>query len=101
MMYDLVSVGRSNMDLYSQDIGAAFADITGFDATVGGSPTNIAIGVSRLGLRSVALTAVGDDRVGEVDRGGGTEAVDEQHAAWARSIRGRVSMIQPEADLSN
>jgi 5-dehydro-2-deoxygluconokinase len=56
------------MDLYAQDIGVAFADITGFDAMVGGSPTNIAIGVSRLGLRSVALTAVGDDGVGEFVR---------------------------------
>ena len=44
MMYDVVSVGRSNMDLYSQDIGAAFADITGVDATVGGSPTNLKCG---------------------------------------------------------
>lgn len=65
MTYDLVSLGRCNMDLYSQDIGAAFADITGFDAFVGGSPTNIAIGVNRLGLVSVALTAVGDDGVGD------------------------------------
>jgi 5-dehydro-2-deoxygluconokinase len=56
------------MDLYSQDIGVAFAHVTGFDAVVGGSPTNIAIGVSRLGLRSVALTAVGDDGVGEFVR---------------------------------
>ena len=64
-MYDLVTVGRVNMDLYSQDIGAAFADITGFDAMVGGSPSNIAIATSRLGLRSIALTAVGDDRVGD------------------------------------
>lgn len=64
-VYDLVTVGRVNMDLYSQDIGAEFADITGFDAMVGGSPSNIAIGTSRLGLRSIALTAVGDDRVGE------------------------------------
>ena len=63
--YDLVTVGRANMDLYSQDIGAAFEDITGFDATVGGSPTNIAIGTARLGLRSVAFTGVGDDRVGD------------------------------------
>jgi 5-dehydro-2-deoxygluconokinase len=32
---------------------------------VGGSPSNIAIGTSRLGLRSIAFTAVGDDRVGD------------------------------------
>ena len=63
--YDLVSLGRANMDLYSQDIGAAFEDITGFDAMVGGSPTNIAIGLSRLGMRSAALGAVGSDRVGD------------------------------------
>jgi 5-dehydro-2-deoxygluconokinase len=63
--YDLVTVGRSNMDLFSQDIGAAFEDVTGFDTAVGGSPTNIAIGTARLGLRSIAFTAVGDDRVGD------------------------------------
>ena len=64
-LYDLVSIGRANMDLYAQDIGADFEDVTGFDAMVGGSPTNIAIGAARLGLESVALTAVGDDRVGD------------------------------------
>ena len=63
--YDLVTVGRANMDLYSRDIGAAFEDVTAFDAMVGGSPTNIAIGTARLGLRSLAFTGVGDDRVGD------------------------------------
>lgn len=61
---DLVSVGRVNMDLFSQDIGAEFEDVTGFDAMVGGSPTNIAIGTARLGLHAVALTGIGDDAVG-------------------------------------
>jgi len=63
--YDLITVGRVNMDLYAQDIGAEFRDVTGFDAMVGGSPTNIAIGTSRLGLKSIAFTGVGDDLVGE------------------------------------
>ena len=61
---DLVTVGRVNMDLFSQDIGAEFEDITGFDAMVGGSPTNIAIGTARLGIGTAVLTAVGDDAVG-------------------------------------
>lgn len=65
MTIDLLAIGRANLDLYSQDIGAAFEDITGFDAMVGGSPTNIAIGVSRLGLASAILTAVGTDRTGD------------------------------------
>lgn len=62
---DLITIGRANMDLYSRDIGASFAEVpSGFDAMVGGSPTNIAIGTSRLGLQTVALTAVGDDEIG-------------------------------------
>ena len=65
MNYDLITVGRVNMDLFAQDIGAEFADVTGFDAAVGGSPTNVAMGTSRLGLRTVAFTAVGEDTVGD------------------------------------
>jgi len=63
--YDLVAMGRSSIDLYSNDIGAPFADITGFAAYVGGCPTNISVGVQRLGLRAALLTAVGDDVVGD------------------------------------
>ena len=47
--FDLITFGRSSIDLYSQNIGADFIDIKGFDAFVGGSPLNIAVGVSRLG----------------------------------------------------
>ncbi len=63
---DLITVGRVNLDLYSQQIGAPFREVTGFEAMVGGSPTNIAIGTARLGLRSAAFTAVGDDQVGDL-----------------------------------
>ncbi|MGA9594927.1 MAG: 5-dehydro-2-deoxygluconokinase [Acidimicrobiia bacterium] len=66
MSIDLITVGRVNLDLFAQDIGAEFADVTGFDAAVGGSPTNIAMAAGRLGLRSAAFTAVGDDTVGEL-----------------------------------
>ena len=65
MTFDLITVGRVNMDLFAQDIGADFADITGFDVAVGGSPSNVAMGTSRLGLKTVAFTGVGDDTVGE------------------------------------
>lgn len=64
MTYDLVTIGRVNMDLFSRDIGAEFSDIRSFDAMVGGSPANIAISSARLGLRSALLTAVGEDVVG-------------------------------------
>ena len=62
--YDVISMGRSSIDLYSNDIGAPFEEITSFAAYVGGCPTNISVGTRRLGLRSAVLTAVGDDPVG-------------------------------------
>ena len=68
MKYDLITVGRVSMDLFARDIGAAFHDISAFESGVGGSPVNIAIGASRLGLKSIAFTAVGDDEVGRFVR---------------------------------
>jgi 5-dehydro-2-deoxygluconokinase len=63
--FDLITFGRSSIDLYSQNIGADFINIKGFDAFVGGSPLNIAVGASRLGVKAAILTAVGDDKVGD------------------------------------
>ncbi|MEM7735085.1 MAG: 5-dehydro-2-deoxygluconokinase [Deinococcota bacterium] len=62
---DLITLGRSSIDLYSNDIGSPFEDITSFAAYVGGSPTNIAVGARRLGLNTVLLTAIGQDKVGD------------------------------------
>lgn len=58
-------MGRSSIDLYSADVGSPFVDINNFTAYVGGSPTNISVGVKRLGLKSALLTAVGKDPVGD------------------------------------
>lgn len=63
--YDTLHMGRSGIDLYSNDVGAPFVDITSFAAYVGGSPTNISVGAHRLGLNSALLTAVGQDPVGD------------------------------------
>jgi 5-dehydro-2-deoxygluconokinase len=62
--YDVIAMGRSSIDLYSNDIGAPFVDITSFAAYVGGCPTNISVGTRRLGLRSALFSAVGEDQVG-------------------------------------
>ncbi|MCF8262683.1 MAG: 5-dehydro-2-deoxygluconokinase [Melioribacteraceae bacterium] len=62
--YDIITFGRSSIDLYSNDIGSRFEDITNFAAYVGGSPLNIAVGCSRLGLKSALITGLGEDKVG-------------------------------------
>ena len=63
--FDTLHMGRCCMDLYSNDIGAAFTDIKNFAAYVGGSPTNMSVGCKRLGMESALLTAFGDDPVGD------------------------------------
>lgn len=63
--YDLITMGRSSIDLYANDVGVPFADIKSFAAYVGGSPTNIAVGSRRLGLKVALLTAIGQDPIGE------------------------------------
>lgn len=63
--FDVITIGRSSIDLYANDIGKPFVEIESFAAYVGGSPTNIAVGAQRLGLRTALLTAVGHDPVGD------------------------------------
>lgn len=63
--YDILCIGRSSIDLYSNDIGKPFHEITGFAAYVGGCPTNISVGTRRLGLKSALLTGIGHDPVGD------------------------------------
>ena len=63
--YDSLHMGRSSIDLYSNDVGAPFEAIESFAAYVGGSPTNISVGGRRLGLKTALLTAVGADPVGD------------------------------------
>lgn len=63
--FDVLCMGRSSIDLYSNDVGAPFEQIASFAALVGGCPTNISVGTRRLGLKSALLTAVGADRVGD------------------------------------
>ena len=64
-LYDTFHMGRSGMDLYSNDVGAEFVNIRSFSAYVGGSPTNMSVGCRRLGLKSALLTAFGEDPVGD------------------------------------
>lgn len=61
---DLITIGRSSVDLYGDQIGGRLEDMGSFSKYIGGSPTNIACGTARLGLRSAVITAVGDEHMG-------------------------------------
>ena len=63
--YDSLHMGRSSIDLYSNDVGAPFVEINSFAAYVGGSPTNISVGARRLGLKTALVTGLGQDPGGD------------------------------------
>ncbi|KQT84103.1 5-dehydro-2-deoxygluconokinase [Aurantimonas sp. Leaf443] len=65
---DLVTIGRASVDLYGQQIGTRLEDVGSFAKSVGGCPTNIAVGTARLGLTSALLTRVGDEQMGRFIR---------------------------------
>ena len=65
---DLITIGRSSVDLYGAQVGGRLEDMRSFDKYIGGSPTNIACGTARLGLKSALITGVGDEHMGRFVR---------------------------------
>ena len=65
---DVVTIGRSSVDLYGAQIGGRLEDMASFHKYIGGSPTNIAAGTARLGLKSGLITRVGDEHMGRFIR---------------------------------
>lgn len=65
---DVITIGRASVDLYGQQIGTRLEDVDSFAKSVGGCPTNIAVGTARLGLRSALITRVGNEQMGRFIR---------------------------------
>jgi 5-dehydro-2-deoxygluconokinase len=65
---DLITIGRSSVDLYGEQVGGRLEDMGSFAKYVGGSPTNTAIAAARLGLKTGLLTRVGADHMGRFIR---------------------------------
>ncbi len=62
--FDVITLGRVSVDLYPEQIGLPLAQVRSFAKSLGGSPTNVAVGVARLGHRAAVITKVGDDGFG-------------------------------------
>ncbi len=62
---EVITVGRVSVDLYAQEVDAAFTDPQTFRKSVGGSPTNVAVAVARYGHSAAIVTKVGTDALGD------------------------------------
>ena len=66
--YDLVTMGRVGVDMYPEQSGVPLADVRTFAKSLGGSPTNVAVGAARYGHRAAVITKVGEDGFGDYVR---------------------------------
>lgn len=65
---DVITIGRASVDLYGAQVGGRLEDMGSFQKYIGGSPTNMAAGMARLGLKSALITRVGDEHMGRFIR---------------------------------
>jgi len=65
---DAITIGRSSVDLYGAQVGGRLEDMASFRKYIGGSPTNMAAGMARLGMRAALITRVGDEHMGRFIR---------------------------------
>lgn len=63
--FDVIPLGRATIDINPVDYYCTLDKSTTFKKYVGGSPANIAVGLSRLGKKVSFFGAVSDDRLGD------------------------------------
>lgn len=62
--FDVVCMGEALVDFLPDSRAKRVRDVVGWTRCPGGSPANVAIGLSRLGARSAYVGVVGDDEFG-------------------------------------
>ena len=65
---DLVSMGRTGVDVYPLEHGVGLEDVDTFQKFLGGSATNVAVAAARYGRTSALVSRVADDPFGRYQR---------------------------------
>jgi 5-dehydro-2-deoxygluconokinase len=65
---DVLTFGRSGVDIYPHQIGLGLEDVESFGKFLGGTTANVAVAAARLGERTAIVTGVGDDPFGRFVR---------------------------------
>ncbi|HWD02914.1 MAG TPA: 5-dehydro-2-deoxygluconokinase [Amycolatopsis sp.] len=65
---EVLTFGRSGVDIYPLQVGVGLEDVTSFGKFLGGTTANVAVAAARLGRRAAIITGVGDDPFGRYVR---------------------------------
>ena len=65
---EIVTFGRSGVDIYPRQVGVGLEDVQTFGKYLGGTTANVAVAAARLGRRAAIITGVGQDPFGRYVR---------------------------------
>ncbi|WP_216380559.1 5-dehydro-2-deoxygluconokinase [Arcanobacterium phocae] len=65
---EVLTMGRSGVDIYPLQSGVGLEDVETFGKFLGGSPTNVAVAAARMGHSAAVISGVGDDPFGRFVR---------------------------------
>lgn len=92
MGYDVVTFGEAMLRL-SPPAYKRIEQATSFDAVVGGAEFNVAVAVSRLGLKAAWISKLPDNQVGWLIRNRAREhGIDVTNVIWDKSSRARAGI---------
>jgi 5-dehydro-2-deoxygluconokinase len=65
---EVLTFGRSGVDIYPLQVGVGLEDVETFGKFLGGTTANVSVAAARLGRRTAIITGVGDDPFGRFVR---------------------------------
>ncbi|MFD4562570.1 5-dehydro-2-deoxygluconokinase [Streptomyces sp. NPDC058469] len=68
MPFEVLTMGRTGVDVYPLQTGVGLAEVTSFGKYLGGSPTNVAVAAARYGHSAAVITKTGRDPFGDFVR---------------------------------
>ena len=66
--FEVITFGRSGVDIYPHQIGVGLEEVRSFGKYLGGTTANVAVAAARLGRRAAIITGVGQDPFGRYVR---------------------------------
>lgn len=91
---DVVCFGEAIVDFFPGVVGRPLSEIETFHRHLGGAPTNVAVGLARLGARAGLMTLVGNDEFGLYVRNElAREGVDVRAVAVHRTARTGITFV--------
>lgn len=99
---DVVCLGELLIDMFPAEVGRRLAEVSAFRPKPGGAPANVAVGLTRLGVRSAFVGKVGDDAFGRhlatVLAGEGVETRGMRYDREARTTMAFIASPDPHTN---